>query len=423
MRALKEYLDAHTITYQYEVKKLKRQEYMQKAREYLYKFCEVKPNRRLGSTGNQEATRFFADIVKQWGYQIDTSQFDCLDYKIRDVSLKHKNEEFHVEYSPYSIDCNVTSKLVQVTTINELEDIDCFGKILLMKDEICKEQLMPKNFVFYNPDHHKKIISLLEAKQPDGIITATKRNSEHVGAIYPYPAIFDGDFNIPSVYCTTKEGDKISRNEGEKFHLMIDAQRITAKGNNVVLRKNQDSKKKIVVCAHIDAYLNSPGASDNASGVTVALILADMLRGYKGNMGVEIIAFNGEDHYSVAGQMDYLRRYAHEMGDIELAINIDDVGFFEGGTCFSFYGCSENIQFKINTILERYHGLGVGFQWFQGDHMIFAQKGVPTIAITSEKVNELMATITHTKKDTPDKIDTNILVVLAKALTDIVHAV
>ncbi|MFC1802719.1 M28 family metallopeptidase [Thermoproteota archaeon] len=401
---------------------MNREEYKRKARKYLYKFCEVKPNRRLGSDGNREATKFFADKAKHWEYQLDTSQFDCLDYKIGEVSLNHKNKEFQVKYSPYSLGCEVTSELVQVTSVDELEEVDCYEKILLMKDEICQEQLMPKNFVFYHPEHHRKIISLLEVKQPAGIITATSKNPEQVGAIYPYPLIFDGDFNIPSVFCTAEEGDRLSKKKGENFYLKIDAQRIPAKGNNVILRKNQDSKKKIVVCAHIDAYLNSPGASDNASGVTVELILAEMLRYYQGLKGIEIIAFNGEDHYSVAGQMDYLKRYGHEMEHIELAINIDDVGFHEGGTSISYYECSEKIQAKINKILESFPDIGEGFQWFQGDHMIFAQKGIPTIAVTCEKAYELMATITHSEKDTPKNIDTNKLINIAEALTHIVHA-
>ena len=111
------------------------------------------------------------------------------------------------------------------------------------------------------------------------------------------------------------------------------------------------------------------------------------------------------------------------MEDIELAINIDNVGFHEGGTSISYYECSEKIQVKINEILGCYPDISEGFQWFQGDHKIFAQKGIPTSAVTCEKAYDLMATITHTEKDTPDKIDTNKLVVLSEALTDIVQAV
>ncbi|HZK11258.1 MAG TPA: Zn-dependent exopeptidase M28, partial [Atribacterota bacterium] len=73
---------------------------------------------------------------------------------------------------------------VTVSTILELKKCHCTGKILLMKGEICSEQLMPKNFVFYNPESHKKIYSILEERQPAAIITATARKPELVGALY-----------------------------------------------------------------------------------------------------------------------------------------------------------------------------------------------------------------------------------------------
>ena len=52
-----------------------------------------------------------------------------------------------------------------------------------MLGDICAEQLMPKNFVFYNPDHHKRIYAFLEEKMPAAIITATERKPEMVGAL------------------------------------------------------------------------------------------------------------------------------------------------------------------------------------------------------------------------------------------------
>ena len=70
----------------------------------------------------------------------------------------------------------MASELITGTTFAELENCQCKGKILRMRGEICAEQLMPKNFVFYDPDHHKKIYSLLEEKQPAAIVAATEKN-------------------------------------------------------------------------------------------------------------------------------------------------------------------------------------------------------------------------------------------------------
>ena len=75
-----------------------------------------------------------------------------------------EDQSFEVFVSPYSLGCDVTAKLVVVSTPQELEKADCKGKLLLLRGPISSEQLMPKKFVFYNPEHHKKIIALLENK-------------------------------------------------------------------------------------------------------------------------------------------------------------------------------------------------------------------------------------------------------------------
>ena len=54
--------------------------------------------------------------------------------------------------------------------------------------------------------------------------------------------------------------------------------------------------------------------------------------------------------------------------------------------------------------------------------MIFAQSQVPTIAVTSDKVQELMATITHSPRDAPRILDYNKLVELAFAIEEFVRA-
>jgi len=397
-------------------------DYSTQAKNYLNTLCNVTPNRRVGSPGNRAATDFFAQKVSSWGYLVDATPFKCLDYESKEPSLTYKDRPFAVKISPYSLGCDAHAELVVASTINELETCDCHGKILLLRGEICAEQLMPKNFVFYNPDHHKRIYALLEEKQPKAIITATSKNPQMVGNIYPFPLINDGDFDIPSVYCTDIVGEEIAAKAGKTFGLRVEAKRIPTTACNVIASKNPNAKKKIIICAHIDAIENSPGASDNASGIVVELLLAEKLKDYHGKMGIEIIAFNGEDHYSLGGQMDYLRRYNAAFEQILVAINIDDVGYSKGNTAYSFYGCPVEIQQKANTAFGKFLGIIEGEQWYQGDHMIFAQNQKPTIAVTSSEVTELMSTITHSPKDTPEIIDYAKLVELAYALESLVTA-
>ncbi|HEY94327.1 MAG TPA: Zn-dependent exopeptidase M28 [Dehalococcoidia bacterium] len=388
----------------------------EKAKKYLNTLCSVKPNRRTGSPGNRAATDFFASRINEWDYAVDITPFPCLDYETGKISLTCNKQSFEVFVSQFSPGCDVIAGLVQVSTVEELESCECWNKILLMYGEICVEQLMPKNFVFYNPEHHKKIYTLLEEKRPAAIITATVKNPELVGSLYPFPLIEDADFDIPSVYCTDGVGKDILVKSGEELRLVIEAGRIPSAACNVIARKNMSAPQKIVVSAHIDAYWNTPGALDDASGTVVLLLLAEMLRDYQGELGIEIIAFNGEDYYSAGGQMDYLHRYHQDFDKIITAINVDDVGYKEGKTAYSLYECPDETGRKAREIFGRYDGIMEGQSWYQGDHMIFIQNGKPAIAFTAEKVAELMATITHSPKDTPDIVDYGKLVELAEAL-------
>ncbi|HSR48170.1 MAG TPA: M28 family peptidase [Anaerolineales bacterium] len=388
-----------------------------RARLYLDFLCSVKPNRRTGSPGNREATAFFADVMQSLGLEVDDSPFECLDYVCDRVALTRGTEAFDIRASPYSLGCDLVAELVAASTVEELADADCEAKLLLLRGPIASEQLMPKNFVFYNPEHHRELIRLLEARRPAAIIAATGRKPEQAGALDPFPLIVDGDFDIPNAYCRDSVGEALAALQGTSRRLEIDAQRIPAKANNIVARLNPEAPSKVILTAHIDAYEDSPGASDNASGTVVLLLCAHVLSDAPGSIGVEIVALNGEDHYSAAGQMDYLQRYGARLAETALAINIDDVGYIEGGTSYSFYECPPDLVEAAGTALSEFDGLAPGPPWFNGDHMIFVQRGVPAMAITAERTPELMATITHTSDDTPEIIDTRKLVHLAEALS------
>lgn len=391
------------------------------ARSYLETLCALAPHRRTGSPGNRAATDFFARSARDWGFQADTTSFPCLDHETGRVSLSSGGRAFPVEIGPYSPAGGVISPLVAVSTLAELEKSSCRGKILLLRGEICAEPLMPKNFPFYNPDHHRKIYSLIEEKNPAAVVTAPPRNPEMIGAVYPFPLIEDGDFDIPSVFCSDATGDEIASRAGRSFSLTIDARRIPATACNVILRKNPPAARKVVVCAHIDTREGTPGASDDGSGTVVLLLLARLLRDYRGKLGIEIAALNGEDHYSAAGQKDYLSRSGDGLKAAALAVNVDDVGYREGKTAYSFYECPEALKKQAAGAFAAFPGLMEGPPWFQGDHMIFVQSGVPSIAFTAERMAELMATVTHTARDTPEIVDPAKLAEVAFALRSLVE--
>lgn len=390
--------------------------------EYLNKLCIKISNRRVGSQGNRNATAFFKERVEGFGFQTETQPFNCIDMRQGGIQLTANKHEFKAFISPYTLSCCCTAELVSASTVNELESITAKGKIILLYDEITKEQLMPKNFVFYNPEEHQHIYRLLEKKQPAAVITATSKNPDAAGAIYPFPMIEDGDFDIPSAYMTEKEGEKLLAFSGKKVTLKMDAERIPSKSENIIARKGAHNKKKIIFCAHIDAKPGTPGALDNASGVSILLLLAEFLADYDGELGVEIVALNGEEYYNAPGQIEYLNHYNGDFQSILIAVNMDDIGYYKDRTAYSLYGVPDGMAQTIHGVYSGRKGFFEGPQWYQSDHGIFIANGIPAMAITEESFMELLAEITHTEKDTPEIVNPLKLIENAEALIDIVHA-
>ncbi|MCJ7530443.1 MAG: M28 family peptidase [Anaerolineales bacterium] len=391
----------------------------EKAEKYLQRLCLEIPNRCVGSKGNRAATEIFAEGVASFGFKTECPEFDCVDWTHNGARLTVNHEPFDIFVSPYSLGCHLSAPLAVVSTVEELETVEAANKIILARGNIAKEQLMPKNFPFYNPDEHKRIIHLLETKAPQAIIASTSRNPELAGGLNPFPLIEDGDFDIPSVYMTEEEGNKLIKHAGKGISLDILSKRSPAKGYNVIARKVADSGRKVVLCAHIDTHNSkdsTPGALDNASGVVVLLLLAELLENYNGRLGIEIVALNGEEYYSSLGEVQYLKSNQGRFNEIFLNINLDLVGYYQGNTAYSLYDCPDDIVKSIRKAFSTQKDIVEGEPWYQGDHMIFTQKQVPALAITSSQFMELLTNIAHTAQDRPELVDCSKLTHVAKAL-------
>ncbi len=387
----------------------------------MEELCVTIPGRETGSPGNVAATTYFARSIAALGFHVECPGFDCIDWTHGDVALEAGCERFQAFPGPYSLGCSVTAKLVETSTLAELEQVNMTGNALLVRGELAREQIMPKHFPFYNPDEHKRIVSVLEQRQPAAIIAATERNPSSVGALYPFPLFEDGDFDVPSVYMTSEEGNKLRQHLGKMVRLEFEASRIPSRGVNVVARKGEGGSRRIVFCAHIDARKGTPGALDNASGVATLLALAGLLKDHAGSTAVEIVALNGEDYYAVPGQILYLASNASFLDTIVMAINVDDVGYREGDTSFSLYACPDALAIKARDILGAHGEFHEGEPWPQGDHMMFAMNQVPAMAITAEQSGSVSAQITHTTHDTIDQVDCKKIARVAIGLADLVQ--
>ncbi len=390
-----------------------------KAESYLKYLCNDISTRRVGTQGNLDANEFLAEIFASFGFTIERQPFDCIDWAQGGASLSLNGEQFEILVGPFTVGCQAQAPLVVASTVEELESADVHEKILLLRGEITREQVMPKNFPFYNPDAHKHIVRLLETKGPLAILTATGRNPETAGAVYPFPMIEDGDFDIPSAYLTEEEGARLASHTDEMAALFIEAERRPSSGFNLVARKGS-TDRRVVISAHMDAKDNTPGALDNAASVVVLLLLAELLKEYEGEVGIELVPFNGEDHYSAAGEITYLKANEGKLGQILLNINMDALGSRQGDTVYSFYECPDALKNVIQKTFTAQTGFAEGEPWFQSDHMIFVMKGVPALAITSENFIEILTELAHTPKDNLEKVSIGKLLMVARSLHKLV---
>ncbi|MDR2919640.1 MAG: M28 family peptidase [Tannerella sp.] len=379
----------------------------EKIESHLHVLCSEIGERRVGSEGNRKATAYAKKIMEESGCHTEATELQVMDWKTEGATLTCGGQSFEVFSSHYSLGCVTQGELIAVNTISKLEKADIKDKILLLYGEIAAQQIAPKNFPFWNPEEHQHLISVLEHGHPKALICATERNSATAGGVYPFPLFEDGDFDIPSVYMKDTEGEKLLDYAGLVVELISKAERIPETAFNVIGRKSEQTKDRIVITAHIDTKIDTPGAIDNGTGVAVVLSLAELLKNYSGKYPIELVIFNGEDYYGAPGQITYVEQNAGHFDYIRLNINIDGVGYKEGLSCFSPLELPEDILDALHEVLWETPEIVEGVPWYQGDHSLFLQNGRPAIAVSSQWFIENMECqeITHTPKDNLDIVN------------------
>lgn len=371
---------------------------MENIKRHLEMLCSQIGERRVGSKENRMATDYALNVLVKAGWKTEATELAVIDWHTDGATLTCASEEFEVFPSQYSLGCDVQGELVAVGSVSMLEKADITGKIVLLHGEIAAGQIAPKNFPFWNPDEHKHIISLLENGAPLALVCATEPNPATAGGVYPFPLFEDGDFDIPSVYMKDTEGARLSSCVGRVAKVVSRAERIPETAFNIVAR-NKYEGQRIVISAHIDTKIGTPGAIDNATGVAIILALAEKLQGCE--KAIELVLFNGEDYYGAPGQLKYIEQNTGRFDNIILNINIDGAGYHKGLSCFSPFGLPVALYGAMHEVLKRSKGIVEGAPWYQGDHSLFIQQGRPAIAVSSQWFVDNMETqqLTHTPED------------------------
>lgn len=96
--------------------------------------------------------------------------------------------------------------------------------------------------------------------------------------------------------------------------------------NIIARKKGSVSDERIIIGAHFDSVPGSPGADDNASGVSVMLELARILADRKWNHTVELIGFHMEE-WNMIGSGAYAKKLKQAKVRVRGMISLEMVGF------------------------------------------------------------------------------------------------
>jgi aminopeptidase YwaD len=381
------------------------------------------PDRHVGSPGNRSATSMFAERMQELGFGVRRTTFGCIEWEFGEALLEAAGERFEAFVGPYSLTCDVEAQLTAASSVEDLETEAVRGTVVLIHGELAAGQLMPKNFTFYNPESHRRVIRALEEFGPAAVVAATGRDPGMVGSQYPFPLFEDGDLDVPNAYMKDVDGARLLAHAGEQVHIRLDSRRVPATAEHIVVTLPGTHPGRIVLTAHIDSRKGSPGALDNASGVATLLGVADLLSEYREGPTIEIVPFNGEDNYANPGEMLWVAENEGRFDDIILGINIDDLG--QSGTTnhVSFYDCPPDIEAGVRRAMAAHPVMSEGPQWFQSDHAIFGLYGRPAIALASSDIAGFMAQYAHSERDTLELVDPDLIVAAARFLHDAVREI
>lgn len=390
--------------------------------EHLDALCSFQPDRRPGSDGNRQATEYVAGHLARGGWDVSTPEFEVMDWRTDGGALQVGGDSIEVTPSPYGLGVVATGPIRVLREVADLRRPDLGGSIAVLAGALAAEPLTPKAYPFYSSDEHAAIVAALEAAAPAAVLAVTGKYPALCGALDPYPLIEDGDFMIPTANLRPVDAESLLDNDGSVATLEIQSERWRSTAENVIATRGAQAPR-ITVIAHIDTKPGTPGAVDNAAGVVVLLMLAELLAPHREPhlpVGVELLAVNGEDHYAAPGELAWLADHEAHLDDIPLVINIDGAGYRGGRTAYSTYNLDEGLARHVDTSFGAAKTLIPGPEFYQSDHAIFAMRGRSAVAITTELVDEMLETLFHSSDDTPSQVADVLVADVADAIANLI---
>lgn len=355
--------------------------------------------RVAGTDSEYKAVQFIKKQFQSYGYKADIEEFNFLSYtdpNLVELSVAGFDGEIQANHLTYSVNGDLSGEVVYagLGTKEELEETDVAGKIALI-------QRGSLTFA-------EKVLNAAE-KGAAGVILFNNADGELNGTLGE-----DNDKYIPSVTITKKDGEalleKLNAEVKLTASLKIEGAYSGEKTSyNVVATKkatknNKATKNDIIyITGHHDSVAGAPGANDDASGTSVTLELARVLKNLPTDTEIRFVTFGAEEN-GLLGSKHYVSNLPDD--DIKRTIanfNLDMVGSKDAGDLVILTNDGE-----MNLVTElaqasstRLNGEPTPYgQGGRSDHVSFSEAGIPA-ALFIHSPSEPWY---HTPDDTIDKI-------------------
>jgi hypothetical protein len=263
---------------------------------------------RLSGTENDNLARQY--IVKQFktaGLQVKIEPFDFTTYRVGRAVLRISQPSSteiavsHIHFDPYGCSNILKGRCVFLSKDQATEsELEAYARKL--EEEV--------DFVVIVTD------------EPHGF---APHHVTHRFGIFKH--------TLQAVAAVSAVPEQIQRNMGKilpDVELAIEGKMETRRTANIVgILSGANSAKEIIVCAHHDSH-SCPGATDNASGVSVLIELANIFSKEQPlSRTIRFVALGAEEWGNVGSRM-YVKEHTQELRQTLAVLNIDSVGG-EGG--------------------------------------------------------------------------------------------
>jgi Peptidase family M28 len=229
----------------------------------------------------------------------------------------------------------------------------------------------------------------------------------------------------------------------------------TVRNVDVVIEPHADisDPEVIVVGAHYDSVVGSPGANDNGSGAAAVIELARLLRDLNGiaERRIRLVLFvNEEPPYfrtEDMGSLRYARALAERKEKVVAMYSLETIGFYTSAPASQRYPAPFNLifpdrgdfvafvgtpysralvwetirSFRSHTPFPSIGGVAPnivpGIDW--SDHWAFGQVGFPAMMVTDTA--PFRYPHYHQLTDTPDKVDAESLARVVKGMERVIR--